>query len=90
MSLEHRRPPVASNVAPTPAPPLGSHPMLTRAKAGIFKTRHPANLSVLSSSGLLFALLASTEPKGFKSAVKNPAWLATMDEEVQALQHNRT
>ncbi|WKA06278.1 hypothetical protein VitviT2T_024184 [Vitis vinifera] len=56
--------------------------MLTRAKASIFKTHHPANLSVLSSS--------STEPKGFKSAAKNPAWLASMDEEVQALQHNRT
>ncbi|RVW74211.1 Retrovirus-related Pol polyprotein from transposon RE1 [Vitis vinifera] len=89
-SLEPRPPPVASDVAPTPAPPLGSHPMLTRAKASIFKTRHQANLSVLSSSGLLFALLASTEPKGFKSATKNPAWLATMDEEVQALQHNCT
>ncbi|RVW54702.1 Retrovirus-related Pol polyprotein from transposon RE1 [Vitis vinifera] len=89
-SLESRPPPVASDVAPTPAPPLGSHPMLTRAKVGIFKTRHPANLSVLSSSGLLFALLASTEPKGFKSAVKCPTWLAAMDEEVQALQHNRT
>ncbi|KAL6338576.1 hypothetical protein AAG906_021291 [Vitis piasezkii] len=88
--FESRPPPVASNVALTPAPPLGSHPMLTRAKAGIFKTRHPANLSVLSSSGLLSALLASTEPKGFKSAAKNPAWLAAMDEEVQALQHNRT
>ncbi|KAL6348236.1 hypothetical protein AAG906_005527 [Vitis piasezkii] len=89
-SLEPCPPPVASDVAPTPAPPLGSHPMLTRAKANIFKTRHPANLSVLSSSGLLYALLVSTEPKGFKSAAKNPAWLAAMDEEVQAMQHNRT
>ena len=60
--------------------------MITRAKAGIFKTRHPANLSVLGSSGLLSALLASIEPKGFKSAAKNPAWLAAVDEEVQALQ----
>ncbi|RVW73295.1 Retrovirus-related Pol polyprotein from transposon RE1 [Vitis vinifera] len=69
---------------------LGSHPMITRAKAGIFKTRHPANLGVLGSSGLLSALLASTKPKGFKSAAKNPAWLAAMDEEVQALQQNGT
>jgi transposase InsO family protein len=79
---------------PTPAPvtatPMPSHPMLTRAKAGIFKTRHPANLALLGSSGLLSALLASTEPKGFKSAAKNPAWLAAMDEEIQALQTNRT
>ena len=64
--------------------------MLTRAKAGIFKTRQLANLSVLSSSRLLSALLASPEPKGFKSASKNPAWLAAMDKEVQALQHNLT
>ena len=52
---------------------LGSHPMITRAKAGIFKTRHPANIGILGSSGLLYALLASTEPKEFKSAAKNPA-----------------
>ncbi|RVW29453.1 Retrovirus-related Pol polyprotein from transposon RE1 [Vitis vinifera] len=69
---------------------LGSHPMITRAKAGIFKTGHPANLGVLGSSGLLSDLLASTEPKGFKFAAKNPAWLAAMDEEVQALQQNGT
>ena len=92
--LEPRSPSVAFDIAPTPAPtpapPLGSHPMLTRAKANIFKTRHTANLSGFSFSGLLSALLASTEPKGFKSAAKNPTWLAAMDEEVQALQHNRT
>ena len=64
--------------------------MLTRAKDGIFKTRHPANLSVLSSSELLSSLLASIEPKEFKFAAKNPTWLAAMDEKVQALQHNRT
>ncbi|RVW78751.1 Retrovirus-related Pol polyprotein from transposon RE1 [Vitis vinifera] len=69
---------------------LGSHPMITRAKAGIFKTRHPTNLGVLGSSGLLSDLLASTEPKGFKFAAKNPAWLAAMDEEIQALQQNGT
>ena len=52
---------------------LGTHPMITRAKSGIFKTRHPANLGILGSSGLLSALLASIESKGFKSAAKNPA-----------------
>jgi hypothetical protein len=49
---------------PTPAPvaatSMPSHPMLTRAKAGIFKTRHPADLALLRSSGLFSALLAST------------------------------
>jgi hypothetical protein len=69
---------------------MPSHPMLTQAKADIFKTRHPAYLALLGSFGLLSALLASTEPKGFKSAAKNPAWLAAMDEEIQALQTNRT
>ena len=71
-SLKPRPPPVASDVALALALPLGSHPMLTRAKAGIFKTRHPTNLSVLRSSELLSALLASTKPKGFKFVAKNP------------------
>ena len=62
-SLEPHLSLVASNIALTLAPPLGSHPMFTRAKAGIFKTHHPTNLSILSSSKLLSALLASTEPK---------------------------
>ena len=61
---------------------LGSYLMITRAKASIFKTLHLANLSVLGSSKLLSTLLASTVPKGFKTAAKNPTWLAAMDEEV--------
>ncbi|RVW87812.1 hypothetical protein CK203_043974 [Vitis vinifera] len=56
-SLEPRPPLVASDVAPTPVPPLGSHPMLTRAKVGIFKTRHAANLRCLK---LLWASLCSS------------------------------
>ncbi|RVW53058.1 Retrovirus-related Pol polyprotein from transposon RE1 [Vitis vinifera] len=36
---------------------LGSHPMITRAKAGIFKTRYPANLGVL---GLLWTSFCSS------------------------------
>lgn len=75
---------------PAPAILLGSHPMVTRVKAGIFKTLHPANLGVLGSSRLLSTLLVSIEPKGFKSAAKNPAWLASMDDEVQVLQNNHT
>ena len=96
-SLQHSDPSLAAFM-PTELPPaafvatipMGSHYMLTRAKASIFKTRHPANLVALGSSGLLSALLASIEPKGFKSAAKNPAWLAAMDEEIQALQTNLT
>ena len=44
----------------------------------------------MGSYGLLFALLASSEPKGFKSATKNPAWVAAMDEQIRALQQNDT
>ena len=44
----------------------------------------------MGSSKLLSALLVSIEPKGLKSAAKNLAWLGAMDEEVQALQNNRT
>ncbi|XP_068657858.1 uncharacterized mitochondrial protein AtMg00820-like [Aristolochia californica] len=69
---------------------MRSHPMVIRAKAGIFKPLHAADIAFSGPSCLLSALLTSTEPKGFKSFVKNPTWLATMDEEVQALQHNRT
>jgi histone deacetylase 1/2 len=91
-SLQHSDPSSTSLTPTEPTPPLpvvvsqmSSHPMLTRAKAGIFKSRHPANLAFLGSSGLLSTLLASVEPKGFKPAAKNPSWLAVMDEEVQAL-----
>ncbi|XXG45770.1 hypothetical protein AAC387_Pa02g0759 [Persea americana] len=93
-SLPHSDPSPASpeltTELPTPAPVAASHPMLTRAKAGIFKPRHPANLALSGSSGLLSALLTFTEPKGFKSAAKNPAWLTAKDEEVQALQTNQS
>ncbi|XP_068645125.1 uncharacterized protein [Aristolochia californica] len=79
-------PPAAS----VPAISLGSHPMVTRAKAGIFKPRHSADITFSGSAGLLSALLTSTEPKGFKSVAKNPAWLAAMDEEVRVLRENHT
>ena len=49
--------------APIMAALMASHPMITRAKIGIFKNRHPANLTLLGSSGLLSTLLASTKPK---------------------------
>ncbi|KAI5592419.1 hypothetical protein BDE02_04G150000 [Populus trichocarpa] len=50
--------------------------MVTHVKASIFNIRHHANLTTLCSSNLITALLASTEPKGFKSAAKNPTWIA--------------
>ncbi|KAF5468594.1 hypothetical protein F2P56_012737 [Juglans regia] len=64
--------------------------MITCAKYGIFKTQHPAHLSSIKSSPLIHALLVTSEPKGFKSATKNPAWLAAMDDEMKALHTNHT
>ena len=69
---------------------LGSHPLITQAKVCIFKIHHPTNLGILGSSRLIYALLASTKSKGFESAVKNPTWVAAMDEEIRALQQNDT
>ncbi|XP_057467102.1 uncharacterized mitochondrial protein AtMg00820-like [Actinidia eriantha] len=59
---------------------LSSHPMVTRANT--YLNHHV--------SGLLHALLTTLEPQGFKSATKNPAWLAAMDDEIQALHDNCT
>ncbi|RVW98311.1 Retrovirus-related Pol polyprotein from transposon RE1 [Vitis vinifera] len=78
--------PIHTTTSAAPA----SHPMITRAKSGIFKPRHPAHLSFVQSSPLIHALLATSKPKGFKSAAKNPAWLAAMDDEIKALQTNHT
>ena len=50
----------------------------------------PTHLSFVQSSPLIHALLATSEPKGFKSATTNPAWLAAMDDEIKALQTNHT
>ncbi|KAJ9558897.1 hypothetical protein OSB04_013511 [Centaurea solstitialis] len=86
-------PPTSPQVhqSPHPAPLIQpSHPMVTRAKSGIFKPRYIADLAHVSSSGLLTALFASKDPKGFKSAAKNPAWLAAMDDEITALRINNT
>ena len=76
--------------ATTSVAPSASHPMIKCAKSGIFKTRYPAHLSFVQSSPLIRALLATSEPKGFKSAAKNPSWLATMDDKIKVLQTNHT
>ncbi|GKG41267.1 putative zinc finger, CCHC-type containing protein, partial [Tanacetum coccineum] len=58
--------------------------MTTRSKDGIFKRKHVVDVSQLSCH----ALLATKEPKGFKSASKHPGWLAAMREEMAAVQKN--
>ncbi|XP_071695808.1 uncharacterized mitochondrial protein AtMg00810-like [Rutidosis leptorrhynchoides] len=88
-SLEPSLSPVQSS-APASTSITSSHPMITRSKAGIFKPKHVADLSHLSNNGLLSALFATQEPKGFKSAAKDPSRLRAMHEEMSALQRNHT
>lgn len=78
-------------INPGPAPILGTHPMQTRAKSGIFKPSTRAFHTCLApNSNLIKSLLTMREPKGFKTAAKHPGWIAAMDEELQALHHNHT
>ncbi|XP_076912187.1 uncharacterized protein LOC143570413 [Bidens hawaiensis] len=71
-------------------PSTSAHPMTTRSKAGIFKPKHIADLASLTTHPLQIVLSALTEPRGFKSAAKDPKWLAAMHEEINALHFNRT
>ncbi|KAM0027867.1 putative RNA-directed DNA polymerase [Helianthus debilis subsp. tardiflorus] len=78
-------------LAPTVADaPQSSHPMQTRSKAGIFKPKHRADLASLTTHALHAALSSAKEPRGFKSAAKDPKWMAAMHEELDALHQNRT
>ncbi|KAM0002129.1 putative RNA-directed DNA polymerase [Helianthus debilis subsp. tardiflorus] len=67
-----------------------AHPMMTQAKSGIFKPKHQANFAALHSYALHVALSTNTEPRGFKTAAKDPKWMAAMVDEIQALRHNNT
>ncbi|KAI3785937.1 hypothetical protein L1987_45063 [Smallanthus sonchifolius] len=67
-----------------------SHHMTTRAKAGIFKSKHQADFASLNMYALHVALSSKTEPRGFKSAAKDPKWMAAMVDEIEALQQNHT
>lgn len=66
----HVQPPIASLLVPRP-----SHPMITRARAEVFKSYYPIDLT---STALFSALVASSEPRDFKSAVKSPVWLTAI------------
>ena len=70
MDLAHSAVPMDQIHATTSSAPSGSHPMITRAKSGIFKTQHPAHLSFVQSTPLIHALLATSEPKGFKFQIR--------------------
>lgn len=66
------------------------HPMITRAKAGVFKPKYKADLAALQSHALHVALSSVIEPRGFKSASKDPKWMAAMVDEIEALNQNNT
>lgn len=86
-------PPISNNSSPSFVAPLAhidSHPMMTQAKSGISKPKAYPIHTVFPSSKFLHSLLALKEPQGFKSASKHPEWLASMNEEMQALQVNKT
>nr|GEZ14261.1 hypothetical protein [Tanacetum cinerariifolium] len=87
-------PVVTSTDQPTPSPSVASqgsgHPMVTRSRNGIFKTRHFADLSHVTKSSLHHSLFSSKEPMGFKSAAKDPKWFAAMCDEMKALKLNAT
>ncbi|KAL4570763.1 hypothetical protein LXL04_026425 [Taraxacum kok-saghyz] len=68
------------NVAPSPTP-VPTHPMLTRAKRGIFKPTRKLNLHVDSSSPI---------PRTYLQAFKDPNWLRAMREEYFTLISNNT
>ncbi|XP_014490623.1 uncharacterized protein LOC106753333 [Vigna radiata var. radiata] len=64
--------------------------MVTRAKSGIFRPRHFADITTYQPSSLLYALVTTSTPKGFKSAAKHPGWLDAMHKELLALHSNNT
>ncbi|KAG6397102.1 hypothetical protein SASPL_143266 [Salvia splendens] len=78
--------PPATETAAQVAPPV-QHPMVTRARAGIYKRRYPVDLSYTT---LLSALVASLQPRGIKSVAKSPAWSSTMQEEIDSIHAHDT
>lgn len=64
-----------------PTPPLNLHPMQTRSKSGIIKKK--ALLASIQDSGDID--LSLIELVNYKSAIKVPVWLTTMQEEINAL-----
>lgn len=80
----------SSNLPSTPAAYHNTHPMITRLKDGIVKPRHIVDLAILHQSPLHQLLFASKEPRGYKTAAKNPRWLFIMEDEMRALRSNHT
>lgn len=64
--------------------------MITCAKDDIVKPLTIHLLIALSVFAWFQAHLVVKEPWGFKSAVKHPEWLSAMNDEILALQQNKT
>ncbi|MFS8015034.1 putative RNA-directed DNA polymerase [Helianthus anomalus] len=64
--------------------------MVTRHKAGISKPRHIMDLHAICSTPLHSALLATQDPKGYKTASKEQHWRDAMNAEMMALHKNQT
>ncbi|KAM2231636.1 hypothetical protein ACFX1S_015876 [Malus domestica] len=67
-------------------PPLNLHPMQTRSKSGIIKTK--ALLATIQESACTD--LSLIEPTSYKTAMKDPTWLKAMQEEIDALHKQGT
>nr|GFD30435.1 putative zinc finger, CCHC-type [Tanacetum cinerariifolium] len=92
LALQSPSSPAASAMPSHAQPPANTHPMTTRAKAGISTPWHFADLALLNQNPLHVALLVDKEPKGYKSAAENFKWITAMKEamkeEMAALKHN--
>uniref|UniRef100_A0A251UMJ3 Putative ribonuclease H-like domain-containing protein n=1 Tax=Helianthus annuus TaxID=4232 RepID=A0A251UMJ3_HELAN len=75
---------------PVPAPIVSSHPMITRAKAGIFKPRHQLDLAHTKIIPLHQALFTTCDPTTFHTASKDEKWVRAMQDELTALYKNNT
>ncbi|WVY92073.1 hypothetical protein V8G54_037587 [Vigna mungo] len=83
VSMLDTQPQISRSVQPT-------HPIVTRAKSGIFRPRHFADITTYQPFSLLCAMLTTSTSKGFKFAGKHPGWLDAMHKELLALHSNNT
>ncbi|XP_052621640.1 uncharacterized mitochondrial protein AtMg00820-like [Lactuca sativa] len=78
-------------MAPIPSTaPTPSHPMVTRAKVGIFKPKNRVDLAHTTQHDLYTVLFAHHDPTIFASATSYSHWQNAMDAEMTALHLNNT
>ncbi|XP_023763022.1 uncharacterized mitochondrial protein AtMg00820-like [Lactuca sativa] len=64
--------------------------MHTHSKSIIFRPKHRADISITTTCRLHNALFSAKEPRGFKTASKDPSWSQTMHDELRALHEQNT